>query len=249
MWRQNYGFLQMWSDFYSAAQSLQVKLTYKKHGMFSCKLQPLRSLDLSVFLKQKRDRGFLRAAGWSCRLLWLSEEWRKLDEERSKYNQLHNLLRGDLNRTVWVIFWLKKCNVLMSYKVFLSVKLIQAPTEKQLVSDGYLNSDWDELDSQCFQQQSARASHITKATLTLSILFPTSIFTRSFLVQYVSSSLSQLSSLVKVSWRVTSYTAPKQKHIIRRARTPFTHNITKCTCSSAGSHRMATVNVKQCLQG
>lgn len=132
LWRQNYGFLQILSDFYSATQSLQVKLTYKKHGMFSCKLQPLRSLDFSVFLKQKRDRGFLRAAGWSCRLLWLSEEWRKTDGEWSKYNQLHDLLRGDLNQTVRVIFWLKKCNVWMFYKVFLFVKFIQAPTEKQL---------------------------------------------------------------------------------------------------------------------
>lgn len=48
--------------------------------------------------------------------------------------------------------------------------------------------------------------YTSMTALTLSILFPTSIFTRSFLVQYVSSSLSQLSSLAKVSRRVTSYT-------------------------------------------
>lgn len=52
-----------------------------------------------------------------------------------------------------------------------------------------------------------------KMILTLSILFPTSIFTRSFLVQYVSSSLSQFSSLVKVSRLVTSYTRANQTNM------------------------------------
>lgn len=109
----------------------------------------------------------------------------------------------------------------MCCSVFLSVSLILQKSTFQNInaaSTGILN------------EMSTRASGITKPALTLSILFPTSIFTRSFLVQYVSSSLSQLSSFEKVSWRVTSYTAAKQKHMIRRARTLFTHNITKCTC-------------------
>lgn len=50
--------------------------------------------------------------------------------------------------------------------------------------------------------------------LTLSILFPTSILTRSFLVQYVSSSFNQLSSLANVSRLVTSYTKNTFKNYI-----------------------------------
>ena len=48
--------------------------------------------------------------------------------------------------------------------------------------------------------------YVGKSIHTLSILLPTSIFTMSFRVVYVSSSFSQFSNLVKVSLLVTSYT-------------------------------------------
>lgn len=42
---------------YYGAEGGSCTLTYKQHGMFSCKLEPLRSVHLMVFLKQRRSNG------------------------------------------------------------------------------------------------------------------------------------------------------------------------------------------------
>lgn len=121
----------------AAAHSLQVKLTYKKHGMFSCKLQPLRLLDLMVFLKQKRDRGFLGAVGWSCRLLWLS----KIEENRqsrTRSNLLHNLL----NLFEFDIPLLKNCNEYMSYTDFILREAVLNESENE--RNICLNAKWED---------------------------------------------------------------------------------------------------------
>lgn len=118
--------------------------------------------------------------------------------------------------TSWGGIWTQLSELSCGYRtamcctVFLSVRLILQKSPLKNINAA---------STRILNEMSTSASNIIKPALTLSILFPTSIFTRSFLVQYVSSSLSQLSSLEKVSWWVTSYTAAKQKHMIRRART------------------------------
>lgn len=168
--------------------------------MFSCKLQPLRLLDFMVFLKQKRDRGFLRAAGRGCRLPWLSEEWRNTG------SAVQDLTNCTTSRTCPVAKEMQRICVLEWFFFSLQLK------GKQFEMCQNINGTSAWMLNEEFYVFCSSPARITKAALTRSILFPTSIFTRSFLVQYVSSSLSQLSSFVKVSRRVTSYTAKTKTH-------------------------------------
>ena len=74
-----------------------------------------------------------------------------------------------------------------------------------------------------FLLANCRPSVLDTSRVSLSILLPTNIFTKSFLVAYISSSLSHVSRFWKLSLELTSYTV--HIHIHTHTHTHTHHNI------------------------
>lgn len=114
-------------------------LTYKKHGMFSCKLEPLCSVELTVFLKQRKGNGLFEVSfsrhfyrqrtGYNTfRIYWLAilipNDWFWYPGvKKVKSNRAINLC--SLSNGCWMTFQMKN----VKYGVFV---LLCCATKKEI---------------------------------------------------------------------------------------------------------------------